>query len=260
MKIGVLYVGIGKYICMWNKFHESSEKFFLPEYEKEYFVFTDYPLTEDDHIHVTYQENIGWPGNVLYRYNMFLKRKEDLERFDYLFFFNGNTEFLQVISPDVFLPTENENFLTGLSWHIYEQKPTSKYPYERRKESKAYIPDGDGKYYYQAGLIGGQSKVYIELLQQCDSMTQADLKNNIITVWHDESYLNKYLLDKKIKVLSTEYGRPQEWKYPLIPKIIFRDKNEILGLSYISTLKSSNRWKTIRKRIHKSLKKLLHLS
>lgn len=260
MKIGILYVGIGKYICMWEKFYESCEKFFLTEYEKEYFVFTDYPIAEDSRIHVTYQKDLKWPGNVLFRYNMFLKRKQDLERFDYLFFFNGNTEFLQTIYPEEFLPTEDDNFLTGLSWHIYSKKSPSDYPYERRKESKAYIAYGDGRYYLQAGLIGGQTESYIELLEQCELMTQADLKNSIIPVWHDESYLNKYLLNRKIKILDTKYGRPQEWNYPSTPKIIFRDKNEILGLSYISTLKGGNRWKMIRKGVRKFLKNLLHLS
>ena len=48
------------------------------------------------------------PQNVLFRYQMFLRHKEELKHFDYLFFFNGNTEFLQIITPEEFLPTEKE--------------------------------------------------------------------------------------------------------------------------------------------------------
>lgn len=44
MKIGILYVGIGKYIRLWDKFYSSCESLFLPQYEKKYFIFTDYPL------------------------------------------------------------------------------------------------------------------------------------------------------------------------------------------------------------------------
>lgn len=44
MKIGILYVGIGKYIRLWDKFYSSCESMFLPQYEKKYFIFTDYPL------------------------------------------------------------------------------------------------------------------------------------------------------------------------------------------------------------------------
>ena len=114
-----------------------------------------------------------------------------------------------------------------------------------------------GEHYYQGGLIGGESKAYIELLEQCSLMTETDLKRNITARWHDESYLNKYLLDKQIKILSTEYGRPQEWTVPPTPKIIFRDKNTILGASYICSLKKRNRLKLISKAIRNILNKLL---
>ena len=199
---------------------------------------------------------MGWPKNVLFRYQMFLRHKEELKHFDYLFFFNGNTEFLQIITPEEFLPTEKEA-LTGLEWHTYRNKPLRKYHYERRKNSQAYIPYNSGEHYYQGGLIGGESKAYIELLEQCSLMTETDLKRNITARWHDESYLNKYLLDKQIKILSTEYGRPQEWTVPPTPKIIFRDKNAILGASYICSLKKRNRLKLISKAIRNILNKLL---
>ena len=39
MKIGILYVGIGKYIRLWDKFYSSCESLFLPQYEKKYFIF-----------------------------------------------------------------------------------------------------------------------------------------------------------------------------------------------------------------------------
>ena len=147
--------------------------------------------------------------------------------------------------------------MTGLEWHTYRNKPLRKYHYERRKNSQAYIPYNSGEHYYQGGLIGGESKAYIELLEQCSLMTETDLKRNITARWHDESYLNKYLLDKQIKILSTEYGRPQEWTVPPTPKIIFRDKNTILGASYICSLKKRNRLKLISKAIRNILNKLL---
>ena len=44
------------------------------------------------------------------------------------------------------------------------------------KISQAYIPYNSGEHYYQGGLIGGESKAYIELLEQCSLMTETDLK------------------------------------------------------------------------------------
>lgn len=237
MTIGILYVGIGKYIQLWDKFYESCEKYFLPQVEKEYFVFTDHSLEGSSKVKVFYQEDLGWPKNVLFRYRFFLSIKKELEPFNYLFFFNGNTEFLQPISPEEFLPGEEDGFLTGLVWHINENKPVDKRPYERRPASRAYVPYGEGEHYYQAGLIGGKSDVYLKMLEVCELMTKADLEQDIITIWHDESYLNKYLLDKRIKVLTTEYGRPQQWSHPKEPKIIFRDKKAVLGKTFIRRLK-----------------------
>ena len=67
MKIGILYVGIGKYIRLWDKFYSSCESMFLPQYEKKYFIFTDYPLKSSTNVQVSFQEDLGWPQNVLFR-------------------------------------------------------------------------------------------------------------------------------------------------------------------------------------------------
>lgn len=48
-------------------------------------------------------------------------------------------------------------------------------------------------------------------------------KNNIAVV-ADESYLNRYLLNKKIKIVDTIYGKPEKFFFPIHAKIIFRDK------------------------------------
>ena len=53
MKIGILYVGIGKYIRLWDKFYSSCESLFLPQYEKKYFIFTDYPLKSSTNVQLS---------------------------------------------------------------------------------------------------------------------------------------------------------------------------------------------------------------
>ena len=41
MKIGVLYIGIGRYVCFWPAFYKSCEKYLVPGMEKQYYVFTN---------------------------------------------------------------------------------------------------------------------------------------------------------------------------------------------------------------------------
>ena len=54
-----------------DKFYSSFESLFLPQYEKKYFIFTDYPLKSSTNVQVSFQEDLGWPKNVLFRYQMF---------------------------------------------------------------------------------------------------------------------------------------------------------------------------------------------
>ena len=242
-KLGILYICTGKYDIFWEDFYKSCEKYFLPGYEKYYYVFTDakkiYAEGENSRITKVYQENLGWPRNVLYRYKMLLSIKEKLVNFDYLFFFNGNTLFNKTIYTNELIPTPEEHYITCLFWHyFYAGKSSDSFPYERNDRSTAFIPYGEGHFYYQAGVVGGRSKEYLELLEWGKAAVEEDERNGIVSV--DEPYLNRYLLDKEpIKVLYTMYGKPEEWIFPLRSKIIFRDKNRVLGNSFMNNLKGS---------------------
>ena len=74
-KLGILYICTGKYDIFWEDFYKSCEKYFLPGYEKYYYVFTDakeiYAEGENSRITKIYQENLGWPYNTLKRFSMF---------------------------------------------------------------------------------------------------------------------------------------------------------------------------------------------
>ena len=91
-RIGILYIGIGRYSCFWPKFYESSERFLVAEAEKHYYVFTDKEeqIERNDRIEVFHQDDMGWPCNSLLRFKMFNRIKDQLRLNDYLFFFNSN--------------------------------------------------------------------------------------------------------------------------------------------------------------------------
>ena len=67
--------------------------------------------------------------------------------------------------------------------------------------------------------------------------------------------LFEYFLDKKIKLLGLCYGCPEEWVEAKKSKIIFRDKNVVLGKKYIDKMKRRGFVKKIFSKIRTILKK-----
>jgi hypothetical protein len=49
------------------------------------------------------------------------------------------------------------------------------FTYERRKESQFYIPNTEGKLYYQGCFNGGKSNVFLEMSQKLADMIDIDL-------------------------------------------------------------------------------------
>lgn len=244
LTIGILYIGIGRYSVLWNDFYASAEKFLFPDVRKQYYVFTDNEnllRAEIDRVYFIRQEDLGWPGNTLYRYRFFKNIEKKLLNVDFLLFFNGNYLFVQPIRPEELLPGANDDHWTTLVWHTTLEKEITQYTYERNPLSQAFIPYGEGKYYFQGGFYGSDTAHFFDLIDTCDRWTQEDMEKNIIPAWNDESYFNKYMLGKNPKILSTEYGKPSQWKYPRTAKAVLRNKKKVFGKTFLKRFKEGGR-------------------
>lgn len=239
-KIGILYIGIGRYACFWPEFYNSCELNLVPEAEKHYYIFTDQAtITPSDRIEVFHQDDMGWPCNSLLRFKMFCRIKDRLSTNDYLFFFNANAQVVSPVSAQDILP-EDEDF----SALCIETNP-EKMSHEHRPESAACVPLGSAKYYYSGALNGGKAQSYLTLLETCNAIVDTDLSNGIMPIWHDESVINKFLADKHVKVMYREMGKPANWKEPRNAKIILRRKEDVLGRSWLRNYKGrehTNTW------------------
>jgi len=230
-RIAILYICTGNYTVFWRDFHRTAEKFFLPDRHREYFVFTDGELKDiDEHVHVIYQENLGWPKNTLMRYEMFQRIIDRLKTFDYIYFFNANVSFCEPIGSE-FLP-ENEGLLAVIHPGFYLEDRKA-YLYETNLKSTAYISENEGQYYFMGGVNGGKSENYIKLINCISEQINKDLENGIIAVWHDESQINRYLIGKKVKVMSSSYGYPENWNLPFEKKILIREKGNYGGHAFL---------------------------
>ena len=233
--VAILYVCTGKYICFWDEFFNSCEKHFLPDTPKHYYVFTDQHFAQEDAPNVTriHQENLGWPDNTLRRFHMFLNVENDLSRHDYLFFFNANCLFRKDISLD-FLPADNEQLLVGRHPGNVDKEP-DQMPYERRSRSRACIPFGTGKDYVCGGVNGGHSKTFLRFAKSARDAIDADYHDGVVAVWHDESHLNRYVLDHPHVVRHAGYCYPAKWKLSEELHIEIRDKTDFGGHAKLRT-------------------------
>jgi hypothetical protein len=226
-QVAVLYICTGQYSIFWKEFYKSCERHFLPNYNKQYYIFTDAPelfAENAENVHKIYQPKLEFPKDSLMRFDMFLKVKEQLQDFSHIYFFNANIIFVKNILPEEVFPSAEENGLIGYQ-HAGEYKnPVSEFIYERNPVSTAYVKEGTGKYYYQGCFIGGKAKEFLQMCKELDENIKQDLENDFIAVWWDESHLNRYLLDKKVKLLHPGYAYPELWDLPFEKKAIMLDK------------------------------------
>lgn len=240
MTIGITYIGVGDYSRLWDEFYTSCEKFFLPDYEKTYYLFTDDQRVIDStasNVKPIFEPNTGWPRIALDRFRIISSVRDDLVKKDYSFFMNGNYQFVDTVFPEDVLP-DQQQALVVMSWHVYKSKPVDQYPYERNNRSNAYIPYGEGRSYFQGGFIGGRSSAFIELIETCLLWEKEDSSHNIIPIVYDESYVNKYMLDKSPRIVGTGFGKPEEWTIDEPVKAVLRDKKKLFGEEYMFQLKA----------------------
>lgn len=238
-RIAIVYLAIGKYDILWDEFYSSCEQYLFPDAEKHYFVFTDREQLlnqELTNVSMSFWKDRGWAMSTFAKSDCILSVSKQLEAFDYLFYINANYKILEPVYCDEILATEVNDYFTVLSFdHLADKHPDS-YTYDRNPLCQAYIPYGKGQRYYQASFYGGRVSEMLELATWCTESTRFDLSNGIMALWHDESYLNKYLLERNPKIIGTIYGKPEEIGGST-SKAILRDKNKIFGKENIDRLK-----------------------
>ncbi len=214
-KVAILYIAVGRYITFWKDFYESCEKYLLNA-DKHYFVWTDateFPHSDNANVTIVPDKKLGWPYDTLLRFAKFESKKKELAKFDYIYFFNANFEFVNYVDLTEIAPREwNDGLVAGLhpgrNGDIFAGQ-IDRYPYERRPESTAYIPYGKGRNYVCGAFNGGTSAAYLKMIATLSKNVQKDLDNGIVACVDDESHLNAYLVDKNYLLAGREYGFPE---------------------------------------------------
>lgn len=234
LKIGIFYIVTGRYTAFWPEFIESFAKKFLPGTQRKIYLFSDageafFRQGVPEGIELSYHEieHQPWPFMTLMRYHLFMQYYEEWKACDYVFFINSTYIFYKTVGTEI-LPGAEHGYLVAAEHRQSVRRKPERYTYDRNPASKAYIPYGQGTHYYAGGFNGGTVPAFKALCESIMQATDEDLSKDIIALWHDESHLNKYLLDKNIKVLPPTYvWLQQDYKWYNHHRIIAGTRQKI---------------------------------
>ncbi|XP_074187400.1 histo-blood group ABO system transferase isoform X9 [Rhinolophus sinicus] len=208
--IGLTVFAIKKYMAFLKLFLETAEEHFMVGHKVNYYVFTDRPA---DVPRVPLRGGrrllvLEAPGAARWQ-DVSMRRMEMISSFCAQRFLR-EVDFLVCADVDMrfrdHVGVEILSQLFGTLHPGFYGAAREAFTYERRPQSQAHIPRDQGDFYYMGAFFGGSVAEVHRLTTACHQAMMADWANGIEAVWHDESHLNRYLLDHKpTKVLSPEY-------------------------------------------------------
>ena len=225
MKICILTIATNKYLQFVEKLYDDIAEKFVPGAEINCLLFSDHEIEEtSDNVRVHYIDHEPWPMPTLKRYNYFVKEKDYILEHDYCFYLDAD---MRIDAP------VGEEVLSDLvaTQHGYQSMhPKEQMSYDRNPECLAYVAPGDEVTYYAGGFNGGKTTKFMEMAEVIADRVNKDLEKDIIALWHDESHMNRYMIDNPPTLaLNPEYCYAEEFigtQYPFQnPKIIALKKN-----------------------------------
>jgi histo-blood group ABO system transferase len=220
MKVGLLIIATNKYTQFLQPLIESADKFFLPNQEVSYFIFTNknieiYSNRKVVKIDVEHRE---WPWMTLGRYKIFSNNSEILSKMDYLYYCDVDMRFVSEVGDEVL----SERVATQHPGY-YGRRGTP----ETRIESLACVRENEEMQYFAGGFNGGKSEEYLKMARHISNNIDIDYSRGIIAIWHDESHMNRYFIDNQpTKILDPSYCCNEGWiNCPFGRRLLALDKN-----------------------------------
>ena len=234
-RIGILYIATGPYIAFWKDFFESFEEFFLKTMVVHYYVFTDAVdiyASDCNRVHIINQKAEPWPLPTLLKFHRFLEIKDKLLQNDFVYQPNANILCVKPVTEEDFLPRQEHGESLLFTIHPgYMNTCRIKKPFERRIGYGARVPYHKNATYVFGAMNGGRTDKYLEFIQKLDEQLIQELKHNRIAKWHDESWINKGIVDRSdYRLLHPGFCYPVGFEVPYEKYIIGVSKNEVFDV------------------------------
>ena len=233
MKIAITFIGTNKYLDFLPKYYENIEKYFLPNSEKTIFAFTDGELNDTpDNLKVYHQEHLEWPYITLKRFEIINKAREEIDKHDWLVFIDADALPVVEITEEEFF-TDKPLFGVHHPCHFLGMEPHTQAPgaYDQNPDSEAYVDTSKGlpEVYYQGCFWGGKVPNVCAMIDELEARVNRDLEKDVVALWHDESQINKYFLERldMVHTYGPEYAFPEVFKdyCQFSPKIVHLAKD-----------------------------------
>ena len=215
--LGIITIATGKYFeeFILNLKASIDQYFNFPGYQVHFYCFTDSTLVIGG-ITTIPTKHFSWPFSTLLRYRWIEQNLPKFESHDFVLYMDAD---MRVVSTPPLATFESG--LIAVVHPGYLQSPGA---FEIDRQDSCYVPPQLRKHYYQGCFWGGQSTQFAQLIKTLSKMVDDDLDLGLIPIWHDESYLNKYLSNQACDALPSTYAWPEAQPCIQAPYILHLEK------------------------------------
>ena len=233
MKVAITFIGTNKYLDFLPQYYENIEKYFLPNTEKVILAFTDGELNDvPRNLKVYKQEHLDWPYITLKRFEIINKARDVIDECDWLVFIDADALVVDKISEYEFF-RDKPLFGVHHPCHFLGMHPHTEAPgaYEQNPKCEAYVDVSKSlpPVYWQGCLWGGKVPEVCAMIDELEARVNRDLENDIVAVWHDETQINRYFLERTedVHTFGPEFAFPEvfESQCNFSPKIVHLAKD-----------------------------------
>jgi hypothetical protein len=232
--LGIITIATGKYFEEFIPTLKSSidQYFNFPGYQIHFYCFTDSKQVTADITNIPIK-HFSWPFSTLLRYRWIEQNLPMFDSHDFVLYMDAD---MRVVStPPV------ATFASGLIAVRHPGYLHSHGAFEIDRQDSCYVPPQLRKNYYQGCFWGGHNAQFSQLIRALSKMVGDDLGLGLIPIWHDESYLNKYLSNHACEALPPTYAWPEALQYSQVPYILHLEKkHQVIRQDSIGRLNIDN--------------------
>lgn len=203
MKIGHVVIATNRYMGFAKPLLDSAKEHFLTNHDVTMFLFTNVKAIEG--VVRVEQKHEPWPGMTLKRYQIFWKNRDIFKDMDYIYYTDVDMLFVDKVGDEIL------GELTATYHPGFFNAPTHLLPYEKNPRSTAYVNPSERKSYYAGGFNGGKRDTFLSMSETILNNIESDMEWGYTAEWHDESHLNRFLIDNPPEVsLDPSYCFPKD--------------------------------------------------